>query len=334
MAELLAGTSADEFEELFNVFGVPAVGKVRIRADIAKAKTERDDLRQRVLRAESDRDALRQQLAATQGEVARYKAEAAKNKEWALKIAAEADRHKAAAKEQQQIVERLSARLLNPSVMQQAPRVGVGGGASAPPAYNPALVASPRVVQAELVSGGAPLAQADAVALAAVRGDTALQVGQRLNIPGHGFGTYIGFEQKLWGANLHQINFESSGPQTLELKTAAWAQCQSPGAHWVVQDGVLFGGCVFRVEHAGTPSVNGYYRVQGLHMGERVPQYCKVDNEAVTIKKYAGGAGQWSIECDGSKYNNYSESVQPPQGGWTVVSHSGAKPAPRLIYVS
>eukprot|EP01044_Picomonas_judraskeda_P015879 COSAG03_NODE_2734_length_2490_cov_1739.109996_5_plen_66_part_00 len=63
-------------------------------------------------------------------------------------------------------------------------------------------------------------------------------------------------------------------------------------------------------------------------------QYCKVDNEAVTIKKYAAGGGQWSIEYDGSKYSNFSGSVQPPQGGWVVVAHSGAAPAPRLIYVS
>ena len=326
VAELVAGASTDEFEELFSVFGVPAVGRVRIRAEIAKAKAERDDLQQRVLQAEADRDALGRQLAAAQSEVARYKAEAAKNKDMALKIAEQADRYKAES-------QRLSARLLNPSAMQQAPRAAAGG-ASAPPAYNPALIPSTRVVQAELADGGAPLAQAETEALAAVRRDTALQVGQRLNIPGHGFGTYMGFEQRMWGANLHRINFERSGSQTLDLKTPAWAQCKTQGAHWVVQDGVLYGGCVFRVEHAGTPSVNGYYRVLGLHMGERVPQYCKVDNEAVTIKKYAGGAGQWSIECDGGKYNNYSESVKPPQGGWTVVSHSGAEPAPRLIYVS
>ena len=331
VAELLAGASADEFEELFSVFGVPTLGKVRIRADIAKARAERVDLSQRVVLAEAECDALRQQLATAQGEAAHYKAEAAKNKDFALKIAEEADRYKALSEELRRINERLSAKLLNASTMQLARRAACGG-ASAPPAYNPALV-SPCVVQAEFAGGSAPLAQADAVALAAVRRDTTLQVGQRINIPGYGFGTYMGFEQKFLGANLHRINFEGSGPQTLDLKTPAWAQCQTPGAHWVVQDGVLYGGCVFRVEHAGTPGVNGYYRVEGLHMGESARQYCKVDNEAVTIKKYAS-VGQWSIECDGGRYSNFSESLQPPQGGWIVVTHSGAAPAPRLVYVS
>lgn len=191
VAELLAGASADEFEELFSVFGVPTLGRVRIRADIAKAKGERDGLSQRVVLAEAERDALRQQLAAAQGEAAQYRAEAAKNKELALKFAAEAERHKASSKELQQINERLSAKLLHAASTMQPARRAAAGGASAPPAYNPALPVPPCVVQAEFVSGGAPLAQVDAAALAAVRGDTALQAGQRINLPGYGFGTCL-----------------------------------------------------------------------------------------------------------------------------------------------
>lgn len=301
-----------------------------LRQRLRAAEAERDELLQRATWG----DGLRQQLdaalaqnKAAQEEMVRLKSEVTKYKAMAAEAIGQAEEHKATSK-------RLSNRLLNPDAALQPsggilPAPPFGGGAR-PAAYNPDVVrreAVPVLHAVPLVPADPARDAAAGQAVAAVQSDSALQIGMRLNIPGLGNGTYQGYVRNLVGANSHTIDFDTSGPQTLDLRDPAWAQ----NAAWVVHQGVLYGGCKFRVENAGTAAVNGLFRVQALYAGEHDAQYCKVDNQAVTITKHVGQ--EWIIECHGGRYRKYDHSTRPPVGPWEVISGSGEAPAPRLVYL-
>jgi hypothetical protein len=54
------------------------------------------------------------------------------------------------------------------------------------------------------------------------RKDNAMPIGTRLNVAGHGMGTYVSFKRKTVGANIHTIIFDGGIQKVVKLKNEDW----------------------------------------------------------------------------------------------------------------